>query len=221
MNVIHNPFGIHSQSIGTATQPSMDSDTLHTASTYLNNLLLARGLLKSGKPLDLAKPTRETRAQTINLIHDLLLRRDREQETREHVAHTLRTLRADTTRKDAEIARLHTRLAEKDRMLTQAQVEARNCRAETKKLENGARAAQEQIARLRTGAAQVRAQCVADVRKRDLQIERLTAHVQGQQRGSKRAGWWRLRLRFQEAVGSDTEVIMLLMRGMWVAEGPS
>ena len=64
----------------------MDHDTLNTASTYLNNLLLARGLLRDSKALDFAKPTRDTRAQIINLVHDLLLRRDRDQENREQIA---------------------------------------------------------------------------------------------------------------------------------------
>lgn len=80
----------------------MDSSSLKTASTYVNNLLLARGLLRNGKPVDfgalLDAPTRKTNhdredrpdkkhrtetgdsaqitAQVINLVHDLILRRD-------------------------------------------------------------------------------------------------------------------------------------------------
>lgn len=163
----------------------MDSDTLHTASTYLNNLLLARGLLKNGKTLDFAKPTRETRAQIINVVHDLLLRRDREQEHREQVAQTLRALRSDQTRKDAEIERLQTRLAEKDRLLAQAQVDTRNARADMKKHEANARSLQDQVIRLKATVAQVKAQVVTDLKKRDLQIERLKSHLHGQQRGNK------------------------------------
>ncbi|GAB7344231.1 hypothetical protein MBLNU457_2119t1 [Dothideomycetes sp. NU457] len=163
----------------------MDSDTLHTASTYLNNLLLARGLLKNGKTLDFAKPTRETRAQIINVVHDLLLRRDREQEHREQVAQTLRTLRSDQTRKDAEIERLQTRLAEKDRLLAQAQVDTRNAKADMKKHEISARSLQDQVVKLKATVAQVKTQVITDLKKRDLQIERLKSHLQGQQRGNK------------------------------------
>jgi hypothetical protein len=60
----------------------MDSYNLKTASTYINNLLLARGLLRNGKPIEFAHPSRgeggkeATMAQIINLVHDLILKRD-------------------------------------------------------------------------------------------------------------------------------------------------
>jgi len=66
----------------------MDHSNLKTASSYVNNLLLARGLLRNGKPVDFAKlaapPTKKTdpganatvTAQVINLVHDLILRKD-------------------------------------------------------------------------------------------------------------------------------------------------
>jgi hypothetical protein len=59
----------------------MEEHNLQTASTYINNLLLARGLLKNGTPIDFANPgnaagTRTTMARIINLINDLILRRD-------------------------------------------------------------------------------------------------------------------------------------------------
>lgn len=60
----------------------MDPHSLRGASTYLNNLLLARGLLRNGKPIEFAHPSKgeggkeATMAQIINLVHDLILRRD-------------------------------------------------------------------------------------------------------------------------------------------------
>jgi len=60
----------------------MDSSNLKTASTYLNNLLLARGLLRNGVPIEFAHPSKgeggkeATMASIINLVHDLILRRD-------------------------------------------------------------------------------------------------------------------------------------------------
>lgn len=60
----------------------MESYNLKTASTYINNLLLSRGLLRNGKPIEFAHPSRgeggkeATMAQIINLIHDLILKRD-------------------------------------------------------------------------------------------------------------------------------------------------
>ncbi|KAJ9625654.1 hypothetical protein H2203_004413 [Taxawa tesnikishii (nom. ined.)] len=164
---------------------AMDSDTLQTASTYVNNLLLARGLLRDSKSIDFAKPTRDTRAQIINLVHDLVLRRDRDQESREHIAHTLRTLRSEQSRKDTEIARLRARLEEKDRSVAAAQAETRAARSEVKKVEREAKTAAETLAKLKTNNATLKTQCANEVRKRDVQIERLKAHLQGQQRGNK------------------------------------
>ncbi|GAM86485.1 hypothetical protein ANO11243_044990 [Dothideomycetidae sp. 11243] len=163
----------------------MDSDTLLTASTYLNNLLLARGLLRNGKAIDFAKPARETRAQIINLVHDLLLKRDRDEEHRERVADTLRTLRSESERKDADLERLRTRLADKERALVGAQAEARSARADLKRLQTSAKNTRTQLAKSKALSEQIKTQCLNDVRKRDAQIERLKTHIQGQQRGNK------------------------------------
>ena len=60
----------------------MDPLNLKTASTYINNLLLTRGLLRNGKPIEFARPhkadggTDATMAEIINLVHDMILRRD-------------------------------------------------------------------------------------------------------------------------------------------------
>lgn len=55
---------------------------MQTASTYINNLLLSRGLLRNGVPIDFADSARTeggvdaTMSKVLNLIHDLILRRD-------------------------------------------------------------------------------------------------------------------------------------------------
>ena len=60
----------------------MDSQNLQTASVYINNLLLSRGLLRNGKSIEFAAPERDeggteaAMAKIINLVHDLILRRD-------------------------------------------------------------------------------------------------------------------------------------------------
>jgi hypothetical protein len=60
----------------------MEAQNLCTASDYINNLLLARGLLRNGKPIDFARAagadgnSDATTARIINLVHDLVLRRD-------------------------------------------------------------------------------------------------------------------------------------------------
>lgn len=60
----------------------MEANNLQAASTYVNNILLARGLLNGGHSIDFANPENEeggtdaTMARVINLVNDLVLRRD-------------------------------------------------------------------------------------------------------------------------------------------------
>lgn len=60
----------------------METQNLEAASNYINNLLLARGLLKNGKPINFAQSdngdegSNATMAQIINLVNDLVVRRD-------------------------------------------------------------------------------------------------------------------------------------------------
>ena len=57
----------------------MDNYNLRTASDYVNNLLLVRGLLRDG-PIEFAHPSKgeggkaHTMANIINLVHDLILK---------------------------------------------------------------------------------------------------------------------------------------------------
>ncbi|KAK4542746.1 hypothetical protein LTR36_006122 [Oleoguttula mirabilis] len=163
----------------------MDHESLRTASTYLNNLLLARGLLRNSEPIDFVKPSKDSRAQIINLVHDLILREDRDRDNREHVAITLRNVRAEESRKNLEIEKLKTREDESARAAIQAQTAQRAAEGEVKKVEKAMRTLQDQTARLKTSIAQVKTQCQNDVRKRDLELARLKTHLQGQQRGQR------------------------------------
>ena len=60
----------------------MDPQSRQTASAYINNLLLSRGLLRNGTPIEFATPEKAeggvnaTMSQVMNLVHDLILRRD-------------------------------------------------------------------------------------------------------------------------------------------------
>lgn len=64
----------------------METQNLQAASDYINNLLLARGLLRNGKPIDFADSAPDgdgdtdgdgaTMGRIINLVHDLVTRRD-------------------------------------------------------------------------------------------------------------------------------------------------
>lgn len=60
----------------------MESDNLRTASLYINNQLLSRGLLRNGETIDFARPERgeggveSTMGRVMSVINDLILRRD-------------------------------------------------------------------------------------------------------------------------------------------------
>jgi hypothetical protein len=168
-----------------------ESYNLKTASSYVNNLLLARGLLRDGTPIEFAHPSRGqggkdiTMAQIINLVHDLILKRDRDQEHRESIAGTLRTLRTESTRQTLALEKLQTRNDDLARQLSLAQSQERSARAALKTAESSARSLREEMLRLKTTVSQVRTSCANDIRKRDVQIQRLKTHLTSQQRGNK------------------------------------
>ncbi|TID26947.1 Afadin and alpha-actinin-binding-domain-containing protein [Venturia nashicola] len=169
----------------------MDSQNLKAASAYINNLLLARGLLRNGKSVEFARPskgeggTEATMAQIINLVHDMILRRDREQEQKESLAQTLRTLRTESTHNTIAIERLQTRNDDLTRQNSLAQSQERSARAALKTAEISARGLREEMARLKATVQQIRTACANDVRKRDVQIQKLKTHLTSQQRGNK------------------------------------
>lgn len=59
-----------------------DLENLRTASLYINNQLLSRGLLRNGQSIDFAEPYNGeegdalTMARIIGVVNDLILRRD-------------------------------------------------------------------------------------------------------------------------------------------------
>lgn len=60
----------------------IDSENLRTASLYINNQLLSRGLLRDGQNIDFANPERgsggldATMGKVMSVVNDLILRRD-------------------------------------------------------------------------------------------------------------------------------------------------
>ena len=169
----------------------MDAHSLRTASDYLNNLLLARGLLRNGKPINFARPTKSeggpeaTMAHVINLVHDLVLRRDRESEQRETLVANVRILRATESRHSQEIERLQAKNAELTRAVSLSEGQDRIFKTTLRSAENTARALREEMVRLKSTLAQVRTQCANDVRKRDVQIQKMKTHLTGLQRGKR------------------------------------
>lgn len=60
----------------------IESENLRTASLYINNQLLSRGLLRDGCTIDFAHPgdtddeVAETMGRIMSVVNDLILRRD-------------------------------------------------------------------------------------------------------------------------------------------------
>lgn len=60
----------------------IDSDNLRTASLYINNQLLSRGLLRDGRSIDFDRPygddhdLADTMGRIMGVVNDLILRRD-------------------------------------------------------------------------------------------------------------------------------------------------
>lgn len=168
----------------------MDTGSLQTASTYLNNLLLARGLLRNGKSIEFASSkkgtagTDHTMAKIINLVHDLVIRRDRDADQRESLATNVRNLRAEEAQRVSEVERLQTKNAELLRNMALADGQKRSLELSAHKAEASARELKEQMAKMKSTLDQVRAKCVNDIRKRDIELEKLKKHVTGMQRGA-------------------------------------
>ncbi|KAJ0420401.1 hypothetical protein BJY00DRAFT_301584 [Aspergillus carlsbadensis] len=137
---------------------------LQAASTYINNVLLARGLVKSGRPIDFANPEDEdggvatTMARIINLVNDLVLRRDE---------------------------KLQTKTSELSRSLALAEAQERALKTNMSNAEATVRGLKEQVQRMKTTVQQVRSQCANDIRKRDLELQKLKSHLADRQRGKR------------------------------------
>lgn len=60
----------------------IDSESLRTASLYINNQLLSRGLLRDGRIIDFDRPDSDnseladTMGRIMSVVNDLILRRD-------------------------------------------------------------------------------------------------------------------------------------------------
>ncbi|EXJ86276.1 hypothetical protein A1O1_06646 [Capronia coronata CBS 617.96] len=169
----------------------MESQSLDRASHYLNNLLLARGLLATGKPIDFARPdsngggTDATMSRIINLVHDLVLRRDRDAEQRETLAINIRATRADEAQRVLDLQRLQDKNVELARIAASAESQERALKAAVRKAEVHAKELKEQMLRIKSTLDQVRARCLSDVRKRDAELDKLKAHLTALQRGKK------------------------------------
>jgi hypothetical protein len=171
----------------------MDSQSLDRASQYLNNLLLSRGLLSNGKAIEFACPnsngqrTAATMSRVINLVHDLVLRRDQDAEQREFFADALNKARTEEQQRILDLQRLQNKNADLARQAAMAQAQQRNLKEVAHKAEAQAKELKEQMLKMKSTLDQVRAKCLSDVRKRDVELDKLKTHLSSMQRGKREA----------------------------------
>lgn len=166
---------------------------LEGASKYLNNLLLARGLLQNGKSINFAHPEKgadgidATMSKIINLVHDLVLRRDRDAEQQETMMTKIRNMRAEESQRLLEFQRMQDKSIDLKNKAAAAEAQERSLRVDMRKLEVHIKELKEQASKMKSMMDQVRAKCVGDVKKRDAEIEKLRTHIAGLQRGKREA----------------------------------
>ncbi|EGO61351.1 hypothetical protein NEUTE1DRAFT_120338 [Neurospora tetrasperma FGSC 2508] len=178
------------------------SDNLRTASIYINNQLLSRGLLRDGDTIDFAYPgdnddeLAHTMGRIMGVVNDLILRRDRDAETRESLSQTLRSLRAESLRQSTDIVRLSDKLTDSARKTALAEQETAHARTQLKAAEQTVARLKEEAARQKSLVQQTRNACANEIRKRDRMIEGLKKAVAdagrtrgtGHTRGASRDG---------------------------------
>ncbi|KAK4457202.1 Afadin and alpha-actinin-binding-domain-containing protein [Cladorrhinum samala] len=161
----------------------IESENLRTASLYINNQLLSRGLLRDGHSIDFSHPgetdgeVADTMSRIMSVVNDLILRRDRDAEHRESLSATLRTLRAESLRQANDIQRLQEKNAEAHRKVGLSDAAEASLRIQLKSAEGTIHRLKEEAARTKLLAAQTRSACATEVRKRDRQIEGLKKAV--------------------------------------------
>ncbi|KAJ6440471.1 nima interactive protein [Purpureocillium lavendulum] len=171
----------------------VDTENLRTASLYINNQLLSRGLLRDGQTIDFAnlgngeEESAATRARIISVVNDLILRRDRDAEHRESLSMAMRNLRAENLRHTADMTRLTEKNAEEKRKADIASASEAAMKTQLKSAEASVRGLKEEISRTKALVAQTRTACATEVRRRDRQIDTLKKQLTeaGRSRGAR------------------------------------
>ncbi|OAQ80983.1 nima interactive protein [Purpureocillium lilacinum] len=171
----------------------VDTENLRTASLYINNQLLSRGLLRDGQTVDFAnvgnggEESAATRARIISIVNDLILRRDRDAEHRESLSTAMRNLRAENLKHTADITRLTEKNAEEKRKADIAAASEAAMKTQLKSAESNVRGLKEEISRTKSLVAQTRTACATEVRRRDRQIDTLKKQLTeaGRSRGTR------------------------------------
>ncbi|KAG6107564.1 hypothetical protein E4U14_004100 [Claviceps sp. LM454 group G7] len=171
----------------------IDTENLRTASLYINNQLLSRGLLRDGDSIDFAgawlrdEEDAAVSGRIISLLNDLILRRDRDAEQRESLSMSMRSLRAENLKLTDDLARLHDKHTDAQRKADLATAAESTLKTQLKSAEAHARALKEDVARMKSLVAQTRSSCTMEIRRRDRQIDTLKKQLgeAGRSRGTR------------------------------------
>ncbi|RKF82481.1 putative nima interactive protein [Golovinomyces cichoracearum] len=170
----------------------MDHENLETASQYLNNQLLSRGLLRHKEVIDFTcqKCQDDNPARIMKVVSDLILHRDRDFDQRENMSETIRILRTDTARQSVELEKFKEGKRNISRKLAAAESEKKILEDKLKMSEAKERTQKVEIEKMKCTVAQVRAACAFDSRKREKVIEGLKKTISeiGRVRGGKKSG---------------------------------
>ncbi|RDA87148.1 hypothetical protein CP532_4288 [Ophiocordyceps camponoti-leonardi (nom. inval.)] len=169
----------------------IDPESLQTASLYINNQLVSRGLLRDGQTIDFAhvreegpEATGKTAGRIISIVNDLILRRDRDAQHLESLSGAMRKLRAENAQLSIEVDRLSEKNAEEQRRADMAMAAETAARSQVRTAESNVRSLKEDMGRMKTLVAQTRATCATEVRRRDRQNDALKKQL-------VEAGRWR------------------------------
>lgn len=88
-------------------------------------------------------------------------------------------MRTSSFQQSQVIARLESRNADLDRQIALSDAQEKKARATLRSAETRIRALREEMTRLKGTVAQIRCQCVNDIRRRDGEISRLKRHLEG------------------------------------------
>ncbi|KAL7938903.1 Afadin and alpha-actinin-binding domain-containing protein [Trichoderma chlorosporum] len=166
----------------------IDTENLRTASLYINNQLLSRGLVRDGHDISFTDiRDAHTASRIIGVLNDLIIRRDRDAEQRESFSTTVINLRAENLKHTNDIARLSEKCTEAQRKSDIAVTSEALLKTQLKSAESVIKGLKDDLARTKGLVAQVRAACATETRRRDRQIETLKKQVgeAGRARGTK------------------------------------
>ncbi|KAG5954680.1 hypothetical protein E4U58_007503 [Claviceps cyperi] len=171
----------------------IDTENLRTASLYINNQLLSRGLLRDGDSIDFAgtwlrdEEDAAVSGRIISLLNDLILRRDRDAEQRESLSMSMRSLRAENLKLTDDLARLHDKHTDAQRKADLASAAESTLKTQLKSAEAHARALKEDVTRTKSLVAHTRSSCTMEIRRRDRQIDTLKKQLgeAGRSRGTR------------------------------------